>query len=71
MEEASIKPNPDFTKIIAARAAGSRTAWKLKTAGEQKELKSMFAPSPNMSNSLNKFGKSKFDKFEVWQIRRL
>ena len=51
LEETSIKPNPDFTKIIAARAAGSRTAWKTKSSGEQKNPKSISAPSPSVSQS--------------------
>ena len=46
MDEASIKPKPDYAKIVAARASGSKGAWKAKTSNEQKQLRSMFAPTP-------------------------
>ena len=50
MDETSIKPRPDFAKIIAACAAGSKAAWRAKTSEQQKQLQSMFAPNPSATS---------------------
>ena len=59
LDETSIKPKPDIPKIVAARAAGRKTAWKSKTAHQKQQLASMFAQNSLSLKRTEKKGNTK------------
>ena len=53
LDDTSVGPKPDQAKIIAARATGSRKAWKSKTREAQRNLTTILGPNIQVPDNLD------------------